>query len=114
MNLENQIKQKVEVVETVNDEKPSELKHVGTLKPKKGHRVFEVNISTLEINEAAYEEKTDFVLSNDKMKNSKRKKLIMNKDCVYVSALNAKNAIKKINKKIREGYYKLEQLPENH
>lgn len=114
MNLENQIKQKVEVVETVNDEKPSELKHVGTLKPKKGHRVFEVNISTLEINEAAYDEKTDFVLGNDKMKKSKRKKLVMNKDCVYVSALNAKNAIKKINKKIREGYYKLEQLPENH
>lgn len=114
MNLENQIKQKAEVVETVNDEKPAELKYVGTLKPKRGHRVYEINISTLEINEATYDEKTDFVLGNGKMKNSKRKKLIMNKDCVYVSALNAKNAIKKINKGIREGYYKLEQLPENN
>src|SRR5690554_6095561 len=114
MNLENQIKQKAEVVETVNDEKPAELKYVGSLKIKRGHRVFEVNISTLEINEATYDEKTDFVLSNDKMKNSKRKKLIINKDCVYVSALNAKNAIKKINKGIREGYYKLEQLPEKN
>lgn len=111
MNLENQIKQKVEVVDTVNDEKPSELKHVGTLRPKRGHRVYEVNISTFEINEATYEEETDFVLGNDKMKNSKRKKLVMNKDCIYIPALNVKNVIKKLNKRIKEGYYNIEEFP---
>lgn len=113
MNLENQIKQKVEVVETVKDEKPTELKYVGTLKPKKGHRVFEINTLTLMIREAVYEEESDLVLISNKIKKGKKKKLITDKDCIYISALNTKNAVKKLNKKIREGYYKLEQLPEN-
>lgn len=114
MNLENQIKQKAEVVETVNDEKPAELKYIGSLKIKRGHRVFEINTLTLMIREAVYEEESDLVLIPNKIKKSKKKKLITDKDCIYISALNAKNAVKKLNKKIREGYYNIEELPKNN
>ena len=59
------------------------LKHkVGTLKPKRGHKVFEFNYVLKELNE---------VLPIDGKVKTKP-------GCIYVSALNKRNAAKKILK----------------
>lgn len=51
-------------------------------------------------------------MKNGKIVDGVKKKIVVNDGCVYVSAMNAENAIKKFNKKIKEKVYKLEQLPQ--
>ena len=111
MSIEQNLKEKTEVVEIAEEEKATELKYVGTLKPKRNHRVYEINITTLSIKEAEFETQSDFVMKNGKIVDGMKKKIVVNDGCVYVSAMNAENAIKKFNKKIKEKVYKLEQLP---
>jgi len=63
-----------------------------TLKPHRGHTVFEYNTVTGKLSKAAFDEiSADF--SNP---DSKRKSITVNKDCIYLSALNRKNAFKKL------------------
>lgn len=66
-------------------------KKIGSIKPKRGHKVFEFNYVTKEFGEAKYSVEPN---------NSKRKSIITNKNCIYVGALNKVNAAKKILKKL--------------
>ena len=63
---------------------------VGKLIPHKGHKIFEINTITLEIIEAKYQE-LSFIIG----KTHQNKEIIINKDCVYIWALNKKTAFKK-------------------
>jgi hypothetical protein len=64
----------------------------GSFKPKPGHKLFKYNHLTKEIDEAKYE-----LLPAD-FKNPKKvkKKVVMEEGCSYISALNKKNALKKL------------------
>jgi hypothetical protein len=74
----------------------SEYTLVGSIKPKKNHRVFEYNFETKEIKEAIYlEANITYSLDGNHIK---KRKIVKNKGCIYVSALNKKNALKRINK----------------
>ena len=66
-------------------------KKIGSIRPKKGHKIFEFNYVTKDFNEAKYDLQ---------IKNKGRKIIITNKNCIYVSALNKKNAAKKILKRL--------------
>ncbi len=66
-------------------------KFLGKIKPEKGHTVFEFNLLTGEIKKAMVEEK---IIAGQGIK----KKLIIQNGFYYVSALNMKNAKKKILK----------------
>ena len=67
---------------------------INRIKPHKGHKLFEYNIETNEIKESKFEpEEADF------LGRKKPKKVIAQKNCLYVSALNATNAIKKLRKR---------------
>jgi hypothetical protein len=93
--LELKVKQSHEVGIKQQKEKKHEL--IGQIVPHEGHSLFELNIKTKEIKKAQFTaiEKDVYIFS----KGIKHKKqVIVNEDCVYISALNKKNAIKHFSK----------------
>lgn len=74
-----------------------EFKLIGQTRFKPGLQLFSFNIKTYELKKAVFvEEKT--VLFTDVKNNVQKKKVRIEKDCVYFQALNMKNAVKKIVK----------------
>jgi hypothetical protein len=70
----------------------SELNLIGTLKPNKGHICFEINTTTNEITEAEF---FYDVVSMFSSSYERKKKIRIKEDCIYILALNKKNALKK-------------------
>jgi hypothetical protein len=84
------------VAEVRQKEQRSEITHLGSIRPKKGHTLFEINLKTKEIVPATFEEK-EYRLDG---KNSNRRTVVVKDDCTYISALNEKNAIRKLLKSV--------------
>lgn len=82
---------KIVNVRQAEHEKQNKL--ISNIRPRRGHTVFEYNIETNEINKAKVER--IYVLAKEGSVN----KIQANKNCLYVSALNVKNAIKKLKKR---------------
>jgi len=79
-------------------EQTKEYEKVTTIKPHKGHTLYEYNVDTKEFIEATYI-KTNVAFEDvQKGKNIARRRVNMKGGCVYVSALNKKNAFKKLHK----------------
>lgn len=93
-----QLKDKDRITIEQEQEKRNELKHIRRVIPHEGHTLFEINESTGEIEEAEFDIENNYHLivgSGWKKKNAKvSRKLIVKQGCVYVSALNKKNAWK--------------------
>jgi phage-related tail protein len=74
-----------------------------SIKPLKGHRLFEINISTLDVKEASYT-KQSYITWHQALQEmtsgSIKKEVVIEKGCVYISALNEKSALNryKLNK----------------
>lgn len=112
MKLDETTPDAIEIVTPVQEKKEISL---GSLSLHKGHTLFEINTKTGTINEAKFETvkvSINYLKEPDKkgylelFKHKKgfevRKKLIVLEDCIYIGALNKKNAIKIfINKKIK-------------
>lgn len=64
-------------------------KIIHQIKPHKGHKLFEINPVTGKYKEAEYES------VNATIGGGVHKKLIANDNCIYISSLNKKNALKK-------------------
>lgn len=90
--IKEAVKDKVVIVGQKEIEK---LKLQGTIRPQKGHTLFELNLKTKEIKPAQFEE---IYYQSD----MKKKKVIMQHDCIYISALNEKNALRKLFKSINK------------
>lgn len=69
------------------------LKKVGRVVPRRGHTLYEVNMVEQTIEKATFE-KQDYVAGEK----APTKKVVMKKNCVYISALNEKNLKKKVLK----------------
>lgn len=75
-------------------------KYIGQLKPHPGHKVFQFSLATGEITVA----KVEVVSASMRSSSDKpgtgiiHRKVIQQPNCLYASALNAKNAIKKFAK----------------
>jgi hypothetical protein len=94
----------------LNIKKQQEVEYIleGTIKPKRGHIVWEINEETGEINPAEYKSDT---ISFVKSLAVPSEKLVIKKDCVYIPALNIKNAKKKyLNNKEQSYYFKKDAL----
>ena len=88
----------IEIVNEVKKQQEKQLKFIGQQRPHSGHKCFEINLSTGEINLAEFKEEA---ISFEDARNgiiSGKRKVIVKEGCVYVTALNKKNAIKKLNK----------------
>jgi len=75
--------------EEVSGEEVVTEKLVGRLKPHRGHTVFEFNTKTGKLVKAEFEEP-------DLSKPKQNKKIMVQKDCLYIAALNLKNAARKV------------------
>ena len=74
-----------------------QVKYLGTIKPHKGHTLYELNLKNSTITIAQFmQEKVQHKLNEKNL--SFRKKLIINPDCIYASALNIENAKKHFRK----------------
>lgn len=95
MKLEKGLKKEIEVVESVNDVKPSEKKYLGTILKKPNHHLYEVNTKTGEIKPAEYDDKKAIRLGSDGgCEKVKKRELTINENCLYISAMNKKNVVK--------------------
>ena len=80
-------------------EQRKEEKLIGRIRPKRGHILFEINLMEKSITKAKFEKQTiTLEQAKDKHK-TPGKKIMINPNCVYISALNEKNAFKKLQKK---------------
>ena len=74
-----------------------EFKLIGQAKFNPGLQLFSFNTETYELKKAMFlEQKTAYFM--DIKNNVRKKKVNVEKDCIYFQALNMKNAIKKIVK----------------
>jgi hypothetical protein len=78
----------------VHNQKEKFLKR---LKPHKGHTAYKYHVATGELSKATFVEKdVSFVRAQKGLPLSKNKKIIVEEGYVYLTALNVKNAIKKL------------------
>jgi len=90
---------KIENVKQVSIEKKTVF--LGTVKPKKGHTMFEVNYKLKTIVEAIFDEVPAIKFQDAKIGvKSASKKITKKEDCIYVSALNKKNVIKILKREL--------------
>lgn len=79
--------------------KHNELKFLGSKKIIRGHKVFSMNTKTLVISEAKMVAKKE-INWQDAEKGVVRSEVVIEPDCIYLSALNHKNARRKFFKLI--------------
>lgn len=76
----------------------NKTKFLARIRPHKGHTCYSLNINTGDITVAEFES-IDIQFNYDHKKTEGvTKRLIVQESCVYVTALNTKNAIKKFKK----------------
>lgn len=76
----------------ISTKKKQQIEHTlqGQLHPKPNHRIWQINITTEEITEAKFEQ-TAVLIPGKKT----TPRMIINKGCIYIPALNKINALKK-------------------
>lgn len=90
--IQNLTKDQIVLVKQVEVKKNNKL--VGRIKPRRGHTVFEVNLAEGTVEKAKYKNKTYFlglVKTNNLV-------IQVNENCIYESALNKKNLLKKLKR----------------
>jgi len=95
---ETQLKtdEKIEIVNQKEVQKQEVL--IGRIKPKRGHTLFEYNKLTKEIKKASFDS-IDISFEKAMEKDiSANKKVTINSDCLYITALNENN-VRKILKR---------------
>lgn len=100
---ETQLHGKDEVVNVRQREVKRTKKHMGRLVPGDGHKLYELNLSTMLMCEVVPEKKDASYTKAHKGENAGGKKLDMKENCIYTCALNEKNAIKHFNKQLPGG-----------
>jgi hypothetical protein len=94
-DFDNSIPQ-FENIEIISQNQHEKQPVISNIVMHKGHTMFEINCQTGEIIPAKFQE------VNATLDGGVKKKLLCNKDCLYVPCLNIKNARKKFAKYIFE------------
>ncbi len=89
MNIEGKEIQEDKVVNVKQAEHPKEVKW-SIQKLHKGHTLFEIDLANYSIFPATYED-----VSTNIVTGGIKRKVIQKPNCIYVGALNQKNALKK-------------------
>ena len=82
-----------------------EYKFIGNIRHQAGHILFSINTITGEIKQAEFQKEPIITWEQAKMVNDGvglPRKVIIEKDCVYIEAMNEENAIKKYRKSLRQ------------
>lgn len=90
--IQNLSKDQIALVKQVEIKKNNKL--VGRIKPRRGHTVFEVNLELGTVEKAKYKDKTYFL----GLVRTSNQVIQINENCIYESALNKKNLLKKLKR----------------
>ncbi len=87
----------------LNIKKQQEIEYIleGTIKPKKGNVVWEINIDTMEVNKAEYKSVTATIGLSEKP----IEKLVRNPNCIYISAFRKESALNQYRKNPNQSHY---------
>lgn len=78
----------------VKKQQEHRYKYIGSILHRPGHTLFSVNTRTGEIKPAKYIQEA--VIENPNSRSVRtRRKVVLEKDCVFIEALNEKNALKR-------------------
>jgi hypothetical protein len=94
LDTKNNIKDEVSIVKEAKKDIQKIL--IGSIKPKKNHILFEINVKEKTIEFAKFD-KTPTINYLDIMQDkhlAKKNKVTKKENCIYISALNNKNALK--------------------
>jgi hypothetical protein len=98
LEKQNKLIDKIQVENVVKKKQQQEFKYIDSIRPIAGHNLWEINTETLEIKLAEYKIE-QYLTWEEAIKicqgGSTKKEVIMKMNCVYVSALNAENALKR-------------------
>jgi len=96
----NRISKRIQIESIVKKKKEVEYKLENSIKPFGGHNIWEINLKTMEINLASFVKRKNINWFNALrfMKNGYSKDIQVKKDCVYISALNKKSALNRLEK----------------
>lgn len=83
---------------SVQMQQEKKLKYMGNQVLRKGHKCFEINTETMEVNEASYMKK-DITLTDALDESYLSRSIMQKQNCIYINALNKKNALKKFIQK---------------
>lgn len=109
--LEQHFKKQERAEIVAKQQKESQYLLTGTIQPKRGHKVWQINKETKEVSEAKYKETAFEYALALKGDLSKKRELVTMEGFVYIPALNAENALKKFNANPNQsGYYKNKPL----
>lgn len=84
-----------------SQQQEKKLTYIGSLLPHNGHKCFEYNTKTGDITEAIYA-KQDIHYPTSTAKAGIKRRVIVNAGCIYITALNQRNALKKVNKRLAQ------------
>lgn len=102
MKLDNHNKLKPDVEHSIKQRKKKEVeyKYEGSSSLKKGHRVWEINLITMVVSPAEFvkHENIHWFDAIKRMVTGHKSDIQVKKDCVYICALNAKNALERWQK----------------
>jgi hypothetical protein len=92
--LQKKESDKIENVKQTKQE--TQFNKIGSLKPKKNHKLFEINISEKTIVLAEFQKLDTAIKWEYAVKGliSVNKKVMIKENCLYISAMNKKNVIK--------------------
>lgn len=82
----------------IKAEQQKEYKYIGSQLKVPGHTMFSFNLKTKDLTVAKIEKSCEISLANPRGV-VKKTKLCIEPDCIYIQALNKKNAIKKLIRK---------------
>lgn len=97
---QTKLKEKQQLEAIIKQKKQVEHELITSYNPRKGHTLFEINKVTLEIKKAKFiENKTvSWYIAKKIEKGEHVDEVLINNNCVYISALNAKVAMKRYSK----------------
>ena len=84
-----------EIKTEIKAKEQQEFKFINSIKKNPGHILFSFNITTKELKEAAMKKDVSIGLGLEPIYKTK---VVTEKNCVYVQALNKRNAFKKLRK----------------
>jgi hypothetical protein len=109
--LDQHLKKQERVEIIAQQQKEHQKLLVGKIIPKRGHAIWQINTETLEVSVPDYSNTVleyEAAISKDF---SRVAEIVILDNCVYISALNAKNALKKFMNNKSQSHYCQKEPP---
>lgn len=107
-SISNEVSAELQIKQT----KPSKLLLVDCIKPYAGHSIFEINLFEEVISLAKFESKDTLTWWEVVDKSYKNQEIIRKPNCVYHTALNVENLVRRVKRDYTIDLSKFKYLPE--